>query len=58
MAAGIGRGAIVAADNRDALQGTDAIVLALRFAVLEGVIQEIADLLIDRLVVVPRASSR
>ena len=53
MAAGIGRGAIVAADNRDALQGTDAIVLALRFAVLEGVIQEIADLLIDRLVVVP-----
>jgi len=58
VAAGIGRGAIVAADNRDALQGADAIVLALRFAVLEGVIQEIADLLIDRLVVVPRASSR
>jgi 8-hydroxy-5-deazaflavin:NADPH oxidoreductase len=53
LAAEIGRGAVVAADNRDALQGADAIFLALRFVVLEGVIDEIADLLTDQLVVVP-----
>ena len=37
------RAAVVAADNRDALQGADAVVLALRFSVLKGVIDEIAD---------------
>ena len=45
--------AVVAVDNRDALQGADAVVLALRFAVLKGVIEEIADSLTDKLVVVP-----
>ena len=53
LAAEIGRTAVVAADNRDALQGADAVVLALRFAVLEGVIDQIADPLTDKLVVVP-----
>jgi 8-hydroxy-5-deazaflavin:NADPH oxidoreductase len=53
LAAGIGGGAIVAADNRDALQGADGVVLALRFTVLKGVIAEIAESLTDKLVVVP-----
>jgi predicted dinucleotide-binding enzyme len=53
LAAGIGRAAVVAVDNRGALQGADAVVLALRFTVLKGVIDEIADQLADKLVVVP-----
>ena len=53
LAAEIGRAAIVAVDNRDALQGADGVVLALRFVVLKGVIDEIADPLTDKLVVVP-----
>jgi predicted dinucleotide-binding enzyme len=53
LAAEIGGFALGAADNRDALEGADAVVLALRFVVLKGVIEEIADLLGDRLVVVP-----
>ena len=53
LAAQIGRSAVVAVDNCDALQGADAIVLALRFSVLNTVIEEIADLLADKLVVVP-----
>jgi predicted dinucleotide-binding enzyme len=53
LAAQIGRDAVVAVDNRDALQGADAVVLALRFTVLKGVIDEIAGPLTDRLVVVP-----
>ena len=53
LAADIGRAAVVAADNGDALQGADVVVLALRFAVLKGVIDEIADALSERLVVVP-----
>jgi 8-hydroxy-5-deazaflavin:NADPH oxidoreductase len=53
LAAEIGPGAVAAADNRDALQGADAAVLALRFTVLKGVIDEIADSLAGRLVVVP-----
>jgi 8-hydroxy-5-deazaflavin:NADPH oxidoreductase len=53
LAAEIGRAAVVAVDNRDALQGADAVVLALRFAVLKGVIGEIADPLADKPVVVP-----
>ena len=40
-------------DNRDALKDADAVVLALRFTVLEGVLVEIADSLTDKLVVVP-----
>ncbi len=53
LATGIGRAAVVAVDNRDALQGADAVILALRFTVLEGVIEQIADALADKLVVVP-----
>src|ERR1700733_4674814 len=53
LAAHIGPAAVVAASNRDALQGADAVVLALRFTVLKGVIDEIADPLAGKLVVVP-----
>ncbi len=53
LAAQIGRAAVVAAGNRDALRGADAVVLALRFTVLKGVIDEIADSLTGELVVVP-----
>ena len=53
LAAAIGQAAVVAVDNHDSLQGADAVVLALRFSVLESVIDEIADPLADRLVVVP-----
>ena len=53
LAAAIGRGAAAASDNRDASQGGDAVILALRFGVLKGVIEEIADSLTEKLVVVP-----
>ena len=53
LAAEIGRDAVAAVDNRDALQGADAVVLALRFTVLKGVIDEIAGSLAGKLVVVP-----
>lgn len=53
LAGQIGSAATLASDNRDALQGSDAVILALRFTVLEGVIGELADLLPGRLVVVP-----
>jgi predicted dinucleotide-binding enzyme len=53
LAAKIGRAAVAAVDNRDALQGADAVVLALRFTVLKGVIDDIAELLTDKLVVIP-----
>jgi 8-hydroxy-5-deazaflavin:NADPH oxidoreductase len=53
LAARVGGAAVVAAGNRDALQGADAVVLALRFTVLNSVIDEIAGSLADRLVVVP-----
>jgi 8-hydroxy-5-deazaflavin:NADPH oxidoreductase len=53
LAAQIGRAAVVAAGNRDALQGADAVVLALRFTVLKDVIDEVADALTGNLVVVP-----
>ena len=43
LAAEVGRAAVAAVDNRDALRGADAVVLALRFAVLKGVMDEIAD---------------
>ncbi len=49
----IGAAAVVAVDNRDALRGADAVVLALRFAVLKGVIAELADTLTGKVVVVP-----
>jgi predicted dinucleotide-binding enzyme len=53
LAGEIGLGAAVALDNRDALQGADNVILALRFDVLEGVLKEIAGSLTDKLVVVP-----
>jgi hypothetical protein len=53
LAAQIGPAAFVAAGNVDALQGADAVVLALRFSVLQSVVAEIADTLADKLVVVP-----
>jgi predicted dinucleotide-binding enzyme len=53
LAAEIGRGAVAAADDRDALRGADAAVLALRFTVLKSVIDEIAESLTDKVVVVP-----
>jgi predicted dinucleotide-binding enzyme len=53
LAARIGRAAVVAADNRDALQGASAVILALRFTVLKSVIDEIAGPLTGKLVVVP-----
>jgi predicted dinucleotide-binding enzyme len=53
LAAQIGRAAVAAAGNRGALQGADAVVLALRFTVLKAVIDEISGSLAGRLVVVP-----
>ena len=53
LAAAIGGAAVVALDNRRALQGADAVVLALRFSVLKDVIDEIADALGDTSLVVP-----
>jgi predicted dinucleotide-binding enzyme len=53
LATDLGRAAVVAVDNRDALRGVDAVILALRFPVLKGVIDEIADALTDKVVVVP-----
>jgi 8-hydroxy-5-deazaflavin:NADPH oxidoreductase len=53
LAAQIGPAAVVAADNRDALQGAGAVILALRFTVLKGVIDQIAGPLAGQVVVVP-----
>jgi predicted dinucleotide-binding enzyme len=53
LAEKIGPSAAAAADNGDALRGADAVVLALRFGVLKGVIDEIAGAIGDTLVVVP-----
>jgi hypothetical protein len=53
LAAEIGRAAVVAADKRNALRGADAVVLAVRFAALKGVIDEIAEPPTDKVVVVP-----
>ena len=53
LAAKFGHGAVAAADNHDALRGANAVILALRFTVLKGVIAEIADRLPGKLVVVP-----
>src|SRR3984885_3401066 len=54
LAAQIGRAAVVAVDNRDALQGAGAVILALRFTVLKSVIDEIAGALAGKVVVVQR----
>jgi 8-hydroxy-5-deazaflavin:NADPH oxidoreductase len=48
LAAAIGGAAVVALDNRSALQGADAVVLALRFSALKDVIDEIASFAQER----------
>ena len=53
LAANLGGAGIVASDNREALQGVDAVILALRFPVLRGVIDEISGVLSDELVLIP-----
>jgi predicted dinucleotide-binding enzyme len=53
LAAQIGPAAVVADGNRDALRGVSAVILALRFPVLKGVLAEIARALSGQLVVVP-----
>ena len=53
LAAKVGGASVAATDNHDALQGADAVILALRFTVLKSVIDEIADALPGKLVVVP-----
>ena len=53
LAAKLGPAAVVAASNHDALEGAEAVILALRFTVLESVITEIAGALAGQLVVVP-----
>ena len=53
LAAELGGAAVAAADNGEALRGADAVILALRFTVLESVTREIADALTDKLVIVP-----
>ena len=53
LAAKIGPAAVVAVGNPGAVQGADAVVLALRFGVLKSVIHEIAAPLAGKLVVVP-----
>jgi 8-hydroxy-5-deazaflavin:NADPH oxidoreductase len=53
LAAAIGERAVVADDNKIALQGADAVILALRFSALKDVINEIADAVGDRTVIVP-----
>jgi 8-hydroxy-5-deazaflavin:NADPH oxidoreductase len=53
LAARIGRAAVVAAGNRDAVRDAAAVILALRFTVLEGVIGQIAGSLTGKVVVVP-----
>jgi len=53
LAAQTGPHAVVAASNLDAVQDAEAVVLALRFTALKGVIDEVAGRLTDKLVVVP-----
>jgi 8-hydroxy-5-deazaflavin:NADPH oxidoreductase len=53
LAAEIGGAAVAAAGNRDALQDAGAVILALRFTVLQSVIAEIAESLTGKVVVVP-----
>ena len=53
LAAAIGGTTVVSVDNRSALQGADAVILALRFSVLKDVLDEISDELGDKSLVVP-----
>ncbi|HEY6428369.1 MAG TPA: NAD(P)-binding domain-containing protein [Acidimicrobiales bacterium] len=53
LATKIGGAAVVATDNRSALSGANAVILALRFSVLKDVIDDVAKALSDKLVVLP-----
>ena len=53
LAAQLGPGTVVAASNLEAVQGAQAVILALRFTVLESVIAELGGALAGPLVVVP-----
>jgi 8-hydroxy-5-deazaflavin:NADPH oxidoreductase len=53
LAQEIGPAAVVAASNHDALQSAGAVILALRFNVLKSVIDDIAESLAGKVVVVP-----
>jgi predicted dinucleotide-binding enzyme len=53
LAAEIGPTAFAAAGNRDALEGADVVLLALRFSVLRSVIDEISASLAGKVVIVP-----
>ena len=53
LAGQLGSGAVAALSNRDALEGADAVILALRFTVLKGVMDDLASALAGKLVVVP-----
>jgi 8-hydroxy-5-deazaflavin:NADPH oxidoreductase len=53
LAADLGPAAVVAAGNHDAMQGADAVILALRFTVLKSVIDQIGGALAGQIVVVP-----
>jgi 8-hydroxy-5-deazaflavin:NADPH oxidoreductase len=53
MTTAISGSAVVAVDNRSALEGTDAVILALGFSVLKEVIDESADALGGAPLVVP-----
>ena len=53
LAKKVGAAAVVAADNHDALKGADAVILSLRFTILQSVIDEIADTLGNTVVIVP-----
>jgi len=53
LATAIGPAATVAADNEDALRGVDAVILALRFSVLENVVSSLAGPLAGKFVIVP-----
>jgi predicted dinucleotide-binding enzyme len=52
LAEALGGAAVVALDNRSAVAGADVVVLALRFSVLNDVIDEVADALGDTSLVV------
>jgi predicted dinucleotide-binding enzyme len=53
LAMKIGGAADVATDNRTALSGANAVILALRFSVLKDVIDDVGKTVSDKLVVVP-----
>ena len=53
LAAALGGAAVAAPDNRSAIRGAEAVILALRFTVLKDVIDEIADALGEMSVLVP-----